>query len=69
MDEIEDDADYYCQDDADDEKGYYRKVKREIIFFNEDVAGQFAEKWYVLAEDKKQTKDDDNATDDKKYFT
>jgi len=61
---IQDDVDYHGQYYTDYQEGYYGKIEREIVLLDQYVAGQFAEKWYMLAENHHQPDHDDHAAGD-----
>jgi len=42
-----------CQDDADDDRGGDWKVESKFLFFNDDVAREFADPGYLLAHEQK----------------
>ena len=66
---IQDYIDYYGQNDADYQEGHYREIEREVVLLDQYIAGQFAEKRYMLAENHQQSNHDDHAAGDKQYFT
>jgi hypothetical protein len=62
IDKTENYVDYHGQDDADDDAGNDREIKRAAILLDCDVARQLAQKRNMRGEGKDQSQDNDYRT-------